>query len=186
MSWLLQKENLKGNYHNSDNVITVCSPGLSKHICWSTNQECFEKYSSLNLVDGVKIDLTTSLKYPIPANQSKKSTTSFTSSQLGLTLTANGLCNQVTSSNRATNCDNLHSVLNQQVSCNAFHPHLPCSLIQSILSNPTSNSSVNPSDGLSVDNLQNHDSANENDQSYNLEDDNTNISLPTGDHQKNV
>ena len=98
-----RKKNFKGNYYNSGNVITVRFPGLTKHILWSTNQECFEKYSSLNLVNGVKVDLTTSLKYPIPVNQPKKSSTSFTSSQLGLTLTAsNRSSNQVTSSNQAT------------------------------------------------------------------------------------
>ena len=73
----------------------------------------FEKYSSLNLVDGVKIDLTTSLKYPIPVNQPKNSINSFTTSQLGLTLTANGPSNQVTGTNPTKNGDNLYSVLNQ-------------------------------------------------------------------------
>ena len=105
-----RKKNLTGNYYNSANAVTVRSAGLTKPIQWSTNQECFEKYSSLNLVDGVKIDLTTSLKYPIPVNQPKNSINSFTTSQLGLTLTANGPSNQVTSNNPAKNGDNLHSV----------------------------------------------------------------------------
>lgn len=129
----INNRTFKGSLRFIDSIPVIRSRGLTTHILMRKDTSCLQYYTENKLyVDGAKFIFTTSLKNTLILEKYNESP-SFTASQIGLTKTGNGPVKRSIPSNQRGRTGNINSILNQQVTYDAFQPKLPRDLIEAIL-----------------------------------------------------
>ena len=130
-----RNKNFKGKIRKTSTGFSYVCKGLTQHLLHRNYAACLSHYKTMGLLssDANKVDFATSLRYPPIIDDSVKhrKVSSYTTKQIGLTLTANGPTSIQVSTNRS-NKNEINSQRNKQLMYNPFPSELPRQLLKEI------------------------------------------------------